>query len=269
MSKICMKEISNELESGPAAHKLESGPAANPILSTDIDGFRLQWKNDGTDYPAIWSAFRQGQLKGQALSRGRPYREVDLVEVQGRRYIIKRDWHVEKRLEKRFWYLILGGTRYTRIFRLINKAVRRGCRVVQDVYLVAERMKGRTTCLEAYLIADYMEGHPMSVQEVAERLDDLCQTVLHIHDCGLACNDIQPYNFVLTTDGIIKAIDMDISSFLAICQINDIRTMKYRFDVDLPVRGIQRRLAWGVLRARDLMRYCWAKVRHKPFRVKK
>lgn len=240
-----------------------------PVLTAEIDGFKLKWKNDGTDYPAIWSAFCQGQLQGQVLTRGQPFREVDLVEVQGRRYIIKRDWFVEKRLEKRFGYFILNNTRYSRMFQFINKAVRDGCQIVQDIYLVAEKMAGRTTCLEAYLIADYIEGHPLSPQEVEERLDDLCQTVLHIHDCGLACNDIQPYNFILTPDGLIKAIDLDISNFLAIVQVNDIRTIKYHFGVDLPVTGIQRRLVWETYRVWDILRFCWAKIRQKPFKIKK
>ena len=235
------------------------------LISGSIDGYRLQWKNDGVDYPAIWQAFRKGQIEGRALARGRPFREADWIEAGSRQYLIKRDWHVEKRLEKRLLSFFMGATRYSRIIQLINKAVRSGCDVVQDVFLVAEKMEG-SVCREAWLIADFMPGHPLSKEEFAESTEELCETIKKIHSYGLACNDIQPYNFVrCETDGQIKGIDMDISSPVSVCQANDVWAMKLRFNMDLPLTGGPgRRLVWALVGFRDVFRQFSRKLRGKP-----
>ncbi len=235
------------------------------LLSMEKDGFRIQWKNDGTDYPALWEAYRRGELQRTPLARGRPFREADLVEALGRRFLMKRDWHVEKRLEKRFWYRVWGATRYSRIIRLINNAVRQGCDVVQDVFLVAERMSG-PICQEAYLIADYMEGSVLPAKEADLWLADLTRSIARIHEFGLACNDIQSYNFIRTTEGIIKGIDLDISSPLIICQVNDALEMKRRFNVDLPLKGPVRKVLYHLLLARNLIRARSRQLRGKSDR---
>jgi hypothetical protein len=229
--------------------------APGSLLTEERDGFRLQWKNDGLDYPALWDAFRQGRIIGTSLnSRPRPFRAAFFVEANGRQYLFKKDWHVEKRWEKRLLYLTMGATRYSRMIQLINKAVGQGCDLVQEIYLVAEKMAGRTTCLEAWLIADYLPGRPLTREEVLEPacLAQLSQTVLAIHDAGLACNDIQPYNFLRTDDGRIKAIDVDISSPQVICQANDLYRLKALFGLDLPMRGgLGLGLVWELIKFRN------------------
>jgi|GEM_PF-391318 len=240
----------------------------NALIRAEINGFKVQWKNDGTDYPALWQAFVRGELSSTPLSHGRPFREAHLVKTGGRSYLFKRDWHVEKRLEKRLWFLLMGATRYSRIIELTNRAVRQGCQVAQDVFLVAEKMVGRT-CHEAWFIADFMPGQILSPENEDSWRDKLIQTILRIHDCGLACNDIQSYNFIITQEGLIRGIDLDISSPLLICQVNDLLEIKRRFGINPPLRNWRVRLLYYPLLIRNYLRYFSRKLRGKPDRYAK
>ncbi len=243
-----------------------SAPEPNALLTGERDGYRLKWKNDGTDYPAIWEAFRRGELSGPSLSRPRRrlFRETRLVEAGGRRFLVKRDWHVEKRLEKRFLYWFMRGTRYSRLIEFVNRAVGHGCNLVQDIYFVAEKMDGNT-CLEAWLIADFMPGVPLERRDVAVWADELGRTVLKIHEWGLACNDIQPYNFIRTDQGVIKAIDMDMSSPVVVCQVNDLWRMRSLFGLKAPWRGGPlKRFLWAVIGVRNFVRSYTRRLRGRP-----
>lgn len=241
-------------------------PGPNALLTGEYDGYRLKWKNDGTDYPALWVAMRRGELGGPSLSRPRQrlFRETRLVETGGRKFLVKRDWHVERRLEKRLLYRLMGGTRYSRLIEFVNRAVGQGCNLIQDVYFVAERMDG-DTCQEAWLIADFMPGVPLERKDVAIWADELGRTVLQIHEWGLACNDIQPYNFIRTDQGVIKAIDMDISSPLVVCQVNDLWRMKSLFGLQVPWRGGPvKRFLWALIGARNFVRSYTRRLRGRP-----
>lgn len=239
--------------------------AANSLLSKEIDGFRVQWKNDGVDYPAIWRAFRNDKLPVRPIAVNRRFRSTHLLTLGDRQYLMKKDWHVERRLEKRLLYFLMGGTtRYSRIIQLINRAIGRGCRSAQDIFLVAERMEG-PVCVEAWLIADFMPGHALDMGEAMANLDELVETVRDIHRHGLACNDIQPYNFIRTAEGEVKGIDMDISSPLWICQANDVWTMKRRFGADVPLEGgLGLKLTWAAIGLRDCLRSLSRRLRGKP-----
>lgn len=235
------------------------------LISEEFDGFRVQWKNDGVDYPAIWRAFRQQSIPFKVIAENRPFRSTYHVELGGRQYLIKKDWHVEKRLEKRLLYFLMGDTtRYSRIIQLINRAVRHGCRSAQDIFMVAEKMEGRV-CVEAWLIADFMPGRTLNYDEAIASMNELVETVGDIHRHGLACNDIQPYNFIRANEGGIIGIDMDISSPLLICQANDVWAMKRRFGADVPLEGgLGLKLAWAIIGLRDFLRSLSRRLRGKP-----
>lgn len=257
----------NEQAGVSAVFKNDPSSQAAPgaLRMAEIDGYRVQWKNDGVDYPAIWAAFRRGELSAKPIAVNRRFRATHLLELNGRKYLMKRDWHVETRPEKRLVYFLMGSTtRYSRIIQLVNRAVRSGCRSAQDIFLVAEKMDGRT-CLEAWLIADFMPGRPLTRGEIEQNPDELIATVADIHRHGLACNDIQPYNFIRTDEGEIKGIDMDISSPLWICQANDIWTMKRRFGARVPVTGgLGPHLVWALIGLRDCLRSLSRRLRRKP-----
>ncbi len=240
-----------------------SQTGAGPVRVSELDGYRLQWVDDGTDYPALWTAFREGRLAAEPLAVNRPFRDVYRIEAAGRRFVFKRDKYVENRWEKRLLVRLLGATRYTRILRLTSDAVVRGCRTAQEVYLVAERMNGRQ-CLEAYLIAEYVEGRHLTPDEIQPRREEIARALADIHAHGLASNDCQPNNFLVTGHGL-RMIDLDMSNLLVICQLNDIQALEKRFGLRSPLTGI-RWILRGILRFRVLVNNFSRRLRGKKLR---
>ncbi|UQZ87974.1 lipopolysaccharide core biosynthesis protein [Deltaproteobacteria bacterium Smac51] len=208
-----------------------------------IDGYRVQWKDDGTDYPAIWCDFKDGKLDSIVqLHTNCPDRSVFRMETEKGPLVLKHDWERDSRLEKRI-LRFLTGPWYSRLIRLTNRAVNRGCDIVQDVYLVAEKMEGRF-CVDSWLIAEFVEGTVAPASPKYSSLShELAAVVGRLHDCGLASNDAHGGNFVITDNGEVKIIDLSLTSPLIICQANDILKIKRAYNIDVPVHGFWRRLA--------------------------
>jgi len=219
------------------------------------NGWRVQWKNDGYDYPALLNDFRLGRQPADRLSTGSPVREVYRVALADRRLVIKRDIEFDSRLEKRLWDR-LGGTQYSRLIKFTNRAVNQGCQLIQDVYLVAEKIvEGH--CREAWLIAEYVEGEafiqefidgrPTKVIEHQNRLPEIVQTMGALHNWGLASNDFHIGNFVLTPQGQLRIIDLEMDGPMLFCQANDILTMVHFYKMKPPIRSLRLRLIYGLM----------------------
>lgn len=229
----------------------------------EAEGWRLQWKADGTDYPALLADFRRGLLGGDRLSTGSPDREVYRVSPPperlgpgtARRLVIKRDLEYDQRLEKRLWDR-LGGTQYARLIRFTNRAVNQDCRLIQDVYLVAERMEGGR-CREAWLIAEYVEGEAFIQQYVDGRasrsiayghlVPDMARALAELHGWGLAANDFHPGNFVLTESGELRIIDLAMDGPMLICQANDALAMMHFYQTRPPLASRRLKLVYGLM----------------------
>jgi heptose II phosphotransferase len=239
------------------------------ILKAYQKGWRLQWREDSVDYPRLLDDFQAGRLTAERLSTGSAYREVYRLTAGGRRYVVKRDWEVDPRLEKKVWDW-LAGTPYDRLIRLTSLAVSRGCREAQDVYLVAEKLVwGR--CREAWMIAEYVEGEalireyangrPAHWPDVRPYILGMAETLGRIHDYGLASNDFHPGNFIRTEDGGLRIIDLAVDGPLIICQANDALTMMHFFQVRPPIHGWLSWLAFKVM-------LCWRGFKNFSRRVR-
>jgi heptose II phosphotransferase len=226
------------------------------LLAAQRDGWRLLWKNDGADYPQLLEDFKAGRLQSTRLFTNSAYRLVHRLELDGRRLVIKHDWETDSRFEKRLWSRLVG-TPYSRLIQLTRRAIDRGCPLVQDVYLVAEKIEG-ASCREAWLIAEYVEGSSFIAEEYVEgkTVDDLerdfkpwlCaigNTLADLHDWGLASNDVQPGNFIQTDNGL-KVIDLSLDGPIFICQANDMLKMRGWFRVNAPIRGVWRKTVYGI-----------------------
>lgn len=242
-------------------------PLARPrpvgLSIKEENGWRIQWQADGVDYPSLLNDFRQGLLPGDRLSTGSPDREVYRVAPPAarlpggpaRRLVIKRDREFDTRLEKRLWDW-LGGTQYSRLIRFTNRAVNEGCRLIQDIYLVAEKMEGGR-CREAWLIAEYVEGEAFIQQYVDGRaskainyrhlVPDMARAMGELHDWGLAANDFHPGNFVLTESGDLRIIDLAMDGPMLICQANDALTMMHFYKIRPPLRSWRLRLVYALM----------------------
>ncbi len=243
-----------------------AGPAR--ILETKNDGWRIRWREDGVDYPHLLAEFRAGRVPATRLTTGSGFREVYRLETTGRRYVVKRDWEVDPRPEKKLWDW-LAGTPYARLLKLTNRAVGRGCRIVQDVYLVAERLSGGR-CLEAWMVAEYVEGtsfveefvdgRPAKVGNFRPWIPAMAETLEELHNCGLASNDFHPGNFILTDQGL-KIIDLSLDSPVVIGQANDALTMLHFFKVRPPLKSPWRRLVFELMRLRRRQKNFFRRLR--------
>lgn len=244
------------------------------ICLRETDGWRIQWKADGTDYPAILNDFRQGSLPADRLSTGSPDREVWRAALSDRRLVIKKDLEFDPRPEKKLWDR-LGGTQYSRLIKFTNRAVNQGCRLIQDVYLVAEKLvDGR--CREAWLIAEYVEGQafiqafdengrPSKFIDHQPWIGEMTRAMAELHGWGLATNDFHPGNFVITDQGL-RIIDLAMDGPMIICQANDALTMMHFFQVRPPLKSPALKLVYALMalwrRQKNFTRKLRRKIKH-------
>ncbi|MDR1086101.1 MAG: hypothetical protein LBP22_14895 [Deltaproteobacteria bacterium] len=219
----------------------------NDILEDKVGPWRIQWKNDGFDYQTLLNSFMDNEIQGQRLTTGSPYRIVHKVEYAGRTFVLKKDTETDRRLEKRLWTR-LAGTFYSRLIHLTSKAIKKGCPVLQDVYLVAEKMEG-SFCREAYIIAEYIhgqsfikevyeEGQPVVFLRPGVNLSRIAEALAILHDYGLASNDAIVSNFILTEDKKIKVIDLCTNGPVFIAMANDIMKMRRSYNTEVPIRRL-------------------------------
>jgi heptose II phosphotransferase len=220
--------------------------------------WRTHCKNDGIDYQSVLSGFLAGELAGERLPTETPYRTVHKVECAGRQFVVKRDMEIDRRLEKKAWFF-LAGTMYSRLIKLTAKAINKGCPVIQDVYLVKEKMAGRL-CQEAYVVAEYVpgqsfmrenreEGRPPVILRPGENLPLMAEALGILHRFGLASNDAKAGNFILTPSGKIKIIDITTNTPVFLAKVNDILQMRKLYATEVPVHGwltkfLTRVMAW-------------------------
>ncbi|MDR1657696.1 MAG: hypothetical protein LBT47_09110 [Deltaproteobacteria bacterium] len=247
-----------------------------PGIATEYEGlWRTQWKEDGFDYPGLLKDFQSGRVTGQRLVTGSPYRTVHRVKVGQREFVIKTDSNVskiDKRLEKRLFVMFFG-TQYSRLIRKTAAAINKGCQVVQDIYLVSEKMEGRH-CQEAYIIAEYIAGHSFIREEYQEGAEvvfrrpgpwlvNMAESLATLHDYGLASNDSIISNFIVTPQGEVKVIDLTLNGPMIICQVNDILKMRRSYQTEVPVRSPIRRVLVGIVGFWNSLRYKIRKLRGK------
>jgi heptose II phosphotransferase len=235
------------------------------ILHERRGQWRIQWKNDGFDYQSLLNLFLAGEIKGQRLATETHYRTIYKVEYAGRLFVIKRDLEKDHRLEKRLWFF-LAGTFYSRLIRLTAQAINNGCQVLQDVYLVSERMEGRL-CQEAYVIAEYVpgqsfmreiyeEGQPVIFLRPGDNLALIAEALETLHSFGLASNDAKISNFVLTDSKKIKIIDLSTNTPILLAKVNDILQMRKTYQTEVPINN------WLVKILTRIMSWHW-RLKHR------
>jgi heptose II phosphotransferase len=180
------------------------------------------------------------------------------VEWAGRQFVVKRDAEIDRRLEKKVWSF-LAGTTCSRQIKLTAKAIKNGCSILQDVYLVKEKMAGRL-CQEAYVVAEYVPGQsflrenpeagrPPVFIRPGENLPRMAEALGVLHQYGLASNDAKASNFILTPQGEIKIIDLTANTPVFLAKVNDVLQMRKLYAAEVPIndwltRILTRVMAW-------------------------
>ncbi|MDR1042017.1 MAG: hypothetical protein LBR80_17985 [Deltaproteobacteria bacterium] len=228
--------------------RAEAAADPSPVLRTGYDGqWRIRWQDDGFDYLGLLKAFQEGLVQGTRLVTVSPSRVVHRVAYLGREFVIKFDRDVlkrEKKPEKRLFYYFFG-TQYSRLIDKTFEAVRKGCQAVQEIFLVAEKMKGRF-CEQAWIVSEYVPGHSFAREEYVEGspvvfrrpgpwIENVCDSLLTLHEYGIASNDADICNFVVTPEGQVKVIDLNLTGPMFMCKVNDVLKLR-RNCGDVPLR---------------------------------
>ncbi|MDR1042016.1 MAG: hypothetical protein LBR80_17980 [Deltaproteobacteria bacterium] len=185
------------------------------------------------------------------------------------RDVLKRERKTEKRLFAYFF-----GTQYSRLINKTFRALRKGCPVVQDVYLVSEKMKGRL-CEEAWSIAEYVPGHSFGREEYVEGaaavyrkpgpwLQDVGEALADLHDYGLASNDPIISNFIVTPEGRVKVIDLSLNGPMFVYQANDVLKLRRNYGGAVPVRRLGRKVLVAVLGAWNRVQIWLRRLKGRP-----
>lgn len=234
----------------------------NNVLVKFEDDWRIQYRNDGTDYHNLLKKFLAKEIDNvEILSISTNKRKVYKVEYNGRKFVIKHDAEKEYRWEKRLWHFFVG-TQYLRLLRFTNKAVHDGCKVAQEVYLVAEKMISRNFFAEAWIIAEYIDGVTCSEaykcagtpKDKQNCLCNIAKTLTELHKYGIASNDVHLGNFIIDEFSNTRVIDLSVNGFISTCQAKDIVSTKELFNIDIPARNFLTKMAVALILVRKKLR---------------
>lgn len=205
-------------------------PPTPPIDVLEWGDFRVLQKRDGNDYLSLVRRLRDGEPAGSTLAE-RLGRTVFLVEAFGRKLVVKWDRTPPGRWEKRVGEL-LRGPYYSRLMPKVNRAVAAGCDIVQDIYLVAERMDGGL-CRETFLVLDYLPGKPLADRrECAAHADQVALALSTLHAHGLAMGDLNYRNFLF--DGKkIRILDLSARGGFFISRSKDRSRARMMYNIRL------------------------------------
>lgn len=199
------------------------------------DGWDIRWVEGDLDYRAVLEDFRGGRLQGEILA-SRPTMETFRVRVGERTLVIKHSLALNGKPGWHLWELVAGPA-FSRLFRETWAALGRGCDMIPEIYLAAEKCAIGRRCQEGYLIAQYLEGdvlRPGQPQE--EWLAALGPTVARLHGHGLASGAPHLWNLIRTDEGW-KMLDLSFKGPMLICQAHDIHDMKRRLGVEAPMHS--------------------------------
>jgi Lipopolysaccharide core biosynthesis protein (WaaY). len=245
-------------------------------LRRRADGFDIYAKNDGVDYWRLAKACIDENIDQAALRRdlahhatlpldrngveaelyvmafGNPKRLVLRMDTEGKRYVVKRAFMGSPGF-KRLLPGVMGLTYFTRVMKLVSAAVRAGCAVTPDCYLVAERWVSPFR-LEVWTVWEYVEGRRLfRPEEFEAHRGELSRTALELMKHGLTMDDVVPGNF-LFNESRARAIDISCRPFTRLQKVKMALKLNARYGLGLPVEGVVDRLLAALLSARYRLR---------------
>lgn len=143
---------------------------------------------------------REYKILEEYKNDGRTF--VALVEIDGKKYILKEFQKESRDIWKRFLTLFNDGEAYT-VFNNTIRAKELGLKEVTDVYCAI--LKKRFGMIEeSYILMEYVEGEIKLDKKSVKDIESLMEKV---HEMGLYHGDCNPYNFLFLKNGELKIID--------------------------------------------------------------
>ncbi len=216
------------------------------LLEENKDGFTVYRHPSHPDLWPLICDFRVNIEMGTVLSDWHPDRRVVKVEYGGTQYVLKWLKDGSSRWEKKIQEK-LHGPFYPRLMQQVVMARRLGCDVIQEIFLVAERLLP-DGARETYIVLEYIHGKPVS--SGTECISHRCEVAAafeKLHSYKLALGDVNYKNLILVGN-VIKIIDLSARGFFRLGRIKDAVRIRMRYGIRLPVRGFfDHILYWFVL----------------------
>lgn len=251
-----------------------------PILRGRDGDYDIYTKNDGVDYWRIvracidenidqaelirekrWGAKfaidRNGvRAEATALVFVNPKRLVLKVETGaetgGRKFILKRAYMGTPGF-KRLLPGVIGLTYFTRIMKLVNRAVANGCAATQDYFLVAER-RAAPFRSEVWVLIEYLEGRGLDWFGAKGDcyFPALAETARELLRHNLTMDDAAPGNFIVDPENpdSVRAIDLSCRPFPRLQKASMTWKLNRLYGLDLPVAGVLDKLLYALANAR-------------------
>ncbi|NIY49749.1 lipopolysaccharide core heptose(II) kinase RfaY [Cedecea colo] len=226
------------------------------INKTQEKGYTVYYKEGRDDLKSLMDKYMNSEIGGKPLSSGNEFRSVELVEYQSRKFIIKNDREIDYRFEKKLQNLI-SGPFYSRLIKKLDSLTPEVRSCTADLYYVAEKTRFRQ-CYDVYTLHEYIEGEPLdSINKSNE--DDLKECIQRLHRAGLASNDIHSGNFIRTSSGELRVIDLSCKGSLKVCQANDILVLRNKYHINIEGHG----LVYKLVQLKEKFRRLSRKLRGK------
>lgn len=214
----------------------------NGIAKLACAGYAVYVKNDGYDYLALFDKYLAGTLELERFGLRNREHEVSSFEVDGRKFVLKKDRERPKHFENKLWSLLYGPF-YSKQMKAVNRAVRCGCTALPDIFLVAEK-QGGLLCAESIMLMEFVSGGNITRHgPLVSNREKMLGALADIHKYGLALGDCNLGNFLISDEGECKLIDLSWRGSPRFGKASDIVTMKRDHGWDMPVSGLLDKLA--------------------------
>lgn len=228
--------------------------ACTPLRHETVGGFQMHVVDDGVDYPKLARDAVLGNLASISLKKkGKHHRRVLLIEVDGRKYVIKVDRHPGNEWSQRLWQMLVGSVDY-KLMKKVNNAVDNGCSIIPRIYMVAEKSTARLVTLSTMVI-EYVEGRRIDVKS-SEELKAVEETMRKLYSYGLAHTDISADNFIFTENGV-KIIDLTFRGSFLFGKMKGLVRLKKRFGIEIPVEDTLERILYSTVALKESWNHFW------------
>lgn len=241
-------------------------PPSNAIRVLSYEGYTIHLKDDGFDYLSLFAQLDTIKESAQMFDIWNKRHQVFKFEYEGRTFVAKIDPDSPKYLENKLWE-ILTGSFYSTQMKAVNKAIKAGCTVVPDIYLVAEK-KEKLVRRESIIIMEYVPGSSLCVyQEDTEPYREMILSAMsELHKHGLALGDANCGNFIIN-DGTCKILDLSWHGMARIGQAKDRVILERVYGWEMPGLTLSDKLAEGYIRAKRAIQHSLSpRKRNRPNR---
>lgn len=215
--------------------------------SGEVRSFRHQdyiihIKDDGFDYLALFTELETIQATATMFTVWNKRHQVFAFDYQGRAFVAKVDHEKPKYLENKLWEFCTGSF-YSVQMKAVNKAIRNGCGVVPDIFLVAEKKEWGVRC-ESIIIMEFVPGESLCHYEahLQDYESPIVNAMKELHRHGLALGDGNCGNFILH-EGSCKILDLSWHGSTLLGQAKDRQIFERVYGWHLPATTLPEKMA--------------------------